>query len=135
MSYFNPYAVAGQMVGQGLNSNATGMVAAKQQIGQIDNQQNPGMTMQTAPAMDRGASDVSAPGQLFHAMDPINSKMNSATMTGIKAEADLYAPVGPTTAGFALQPLKVDSSQGVAPSFNSKMNDYLNYMKYRGGGK
>lgn len=79
---------------------------------------NKGMTIQQAPQ--------SAPSQGFGMAADIGDGFFSG-LSRLTGGVGVQAP-GNVSGGYAKQPTDVDSS---APQYSSKMQDYLNYMKYR----
>lgn len=109
----NPYvAIAQFLVG----------TAAKNIGGSIDDSQRINQEVNT-----KGKGDINAEhSSPFGVADEMGSQMMPGAEKMLSANTK---PLAVAPGGFTAQPLSVDSS---APEYSSKMQDYLNYMKYRG---
>lgn len=127
----------GQAGNSGAASQATGMSnpwtaiaqffvgrAAQNIGGSIDDSHRINQEVNTKGAQDINAQHSSP----FGVADEMGSQMMPGAEKMLSANTK---PLEVAPAGFAVQPTSVDSSQ---PGYKTgPMQDYLNYMKYRGG--
>ena len=128
------WEAAGRLVLGGIQKNATqsGEGATGSQRYALS-KSGDGMQMQEAPRTDPANVNVSSPSKIMFPKEmeiPGDSSL-SWTQGSRDADAAMFAPTEPARGGFSMAPLNVDSGQQQYQ--NSGIQQYLNYMKYRGG--